>query len=107
MTMTLIDVQDYLARLTYKPGWSFAAYLGKWEGLHIVINTKTQDAFKPDAMVELDVQTFLPWPENSYELERWLMWRLGRIEIHEMREWFKRDGKVVDSPHAPNADRDL
>jgi hypothetical protein len=105
--LTLAQVKAHLERISYKPGWSIKAYQGRWEGLHLVINTCVQDAFKPDTMVTLDVHSFIPYPETAQELERWLMWRLARIEVHEMREWFKVDGKVIDSPHAPEADKDL
>jgi hypothetical protein len=34
------------------------------------------------------------------------MWRLGRIELHEMREFFQVDGTPVSDPHALHAERD-
>lgn len=107
--LTEDEINDHLDRITYKPGWSFAAYTGRWEGMHLTISTLVDDAFKPGEMVTLRVECFLS--PNDYKdteaLEAWLMWRLARIEVHEMREFFKRDGKVVSSPHAEFADRDF
>lgn len=105
--LSVQEVQQHLTRLSYKPGWEFECYEGRWEGMHIVIRTPVEDAFNPGQTVVLDVHCFFPRPESTEELERWLMWRLARIEVHEMREFFKRDGKVIDSPHKKDADRDL
>lgn len=33
----------------------------------------------------------------------WLMWQLDDFERHETREWLRRDGDLVDDPHAPAA----
>ena len=101
------EIQDHLDRITYKPGWSFLAYEGRWEGHHIAITTCVPDAFNPGKNVTLDVHSMLPPMESTDDLDRWLMWRLARIEVHEMREWYKRDGWVIDSPHVENAERDL
>jgi hypothetical protein len=40
-------------------------------------------------------------------LEDWIAWRLSRLEVHEMREFLKRDGKVISDPHAPHAEHDV
>ncbi len=99
-------VQHHLARLTYREGWSFKAYEGRWEGQHIVIRTEVPDAFNPGQQVTLDVHSMLPpMPDTTY-LEAWVAWRLARIEVHEMREWLKRDGQVIYPPHAEHAERD-
>lgn len=107
--MTEDEINAHLWRISYKPGWSFAAYRGRWEGMHLTITTLVDDAFKPGEKVTLRVECFLS--PNDYadtpSLEAWLMYRLARIEVHEMREFFKRDGKVVSSPHAPLAERDF
>lgn len=105
--LSIREVQDHLARVTYKSGWSFEAYDGRWEGHHIVINTQVPDAYLPGKTVTLDVHSMLPPLESVDALNRWLMWRLARIEVHEMREFFRIDGKIVDDPHAEFADRDL
>lgn len=107
--LTVDQINAHLDRITYKPGWSFQAYMGKWEGMHLTIFTEVDDAFRPGEKVRLRVESFLGPNDyiNTRMLEKWLMWRLARIEVHEMREFFKRDGKVIDSPHAEFADRDL
>lgn len=104
--LTTKEIKDWLQRVTYKPGWKFKAYDGDWEGQHIVITTVVPDSYNPGQNVVLDVHSMLPPIPSVDYLNRWLTWRLGRIEIHEMREFFKVDGQIVFDPHAENAGRD-
>lgn len=75
----------------------------------MVIQTKVANAYNPDEHQLLDVHCYLSPNdiESTETLERWLLYRLGRLEQHECREFFRRDGKIIDDPHRPNADRDL
>ncbi len=106
--LTIQEVEGHLKRLSYKPGWSFEVYQGKWEGAHIVINTEIDDSYNPGEMVVLDIHSRLPRVamQNTDTLEDWLAERLAVIEVHEMREFFKRDGKPVFNPHEEFAERD-
>jgi hypothetical protein len=104
--LTTAEIQAELARVTYKPGWSFTAYDGDHEGQHLAITCALPDAYQPGETTTLDVHSALPpIPDVDY-LHAWLMHRLGRIESHELREWFKVDAVPVSDPHAPNAGRD-
>lgn len=105
--LTTPEIQAHLWRLAYKPGWTFEAYDGRWEGQHIVIRTHVPDTYNEGQTVVLDVHSMLPPMRDTQALEEWLAWRLGRLEQHEMREFLKRDGEVIYDPHAPLADRDL
>lgn len=105
--LTTAEIAAHLARLSYKPGWEFAVYDGRWEGQHIVIRTGVVDTYSPGEMVVLDVHSMLPPMRDVAQLEEWLAWRLGRLEVHEMREFLKRDGVVIFDPHAEFAERDL
>jgi hypothetical protein len=105
--LTTSEIQAHLERLTYKPGWSIKAYDGRWEGQHVVITTVVDDAYKPGETQTLDVHSMLPPMADTDHLEQWLAWRLGRLELHEMREFLRRDGKPIYNPHAPYAERDL
>lgn len=103
------EIKDHLAKITYKPGWSFTYYDGVWEGPHLRIFCEAiEDSFNPGTTTVLDIHCFLSPNDiaSTEALETYLMYRLGRIEVHEMREFFKRNGKVVSSPHMPNADHD-
>jgi hypothetical protein len=97
--LTVEGIRAHLERLSYKDGWSFDVYEGRWEGPHIVIRTEVEDALLRGRRTVLDVHSMVA-------LEEWLAWRLGRLEVHEMREFFKRDGRVIFDPHGPDADHD-
>jgi len=107
--LTTLEIQEHLKRITYKPKWSFKYYDGIWEGPHLVIHCSAiDDSFNPGKKTVLDIHCFLSPNDiaSTEALETYLMYRLARIEVHEMREFFKRDGKVVSSPHMPNAEHD-
>ena len=101
------QIQEYLDKVTYKPGWKFRCYDGRWEGQHLVITTVLPDAYDKGKTTTLDVHSMLPPMETIDQLNTWMMWRLGRIEIHEMREFYQVDGKLIADPHAEFAGRDL
>jgi hypothetical protein len=101
--LTLVELRTHLARLTYRPGWALRIVDGTWEGPELHIAATVADSYHPDADVELDIRTFLPPQVDTEAFERWLGWRLGRIESHEMREWLKRDGRPIFDPHAQEA----
>lgn len=107
--LTTQQINEHLTNRMYKPGWKFKCYDGRWEGQHFVITTVVPDAYNPGQDVTLDVHSMLPPQRDTEALDEWIMWRLGRLEIHEMREFYRdrTDGKPVADPHAEFADRDL
>lgn len=114
MSLSLEQVQAVLARVTYRPGWTFAARHGRVEGnpdltggLHLTIRGMVEDAFDPGHTTVLDVQVPLPPLADEAQLLALLQWRLLRVETHESREWLRVDHRIYDSPHKRDADRDL
>lgn len=105
--LSTAEIQAELERVSYKPGWTFTCYDGRWEGQHLAITVEVPDATRPGRTVTLDVHSSLPPIPDVPYLHTWLAWRLGRIENHEMREFLRVDGKAAFDPHAPFADRDL
>jgi hypothetical protein len=105
--LTTLQVQAHLARLTYKPGWALRAYEGRWEGQHIVIRVTLPDSTQLGGETVLDVHSMLPPMRDTDALEDWVAWRLARLEVHEMREFLKRDDVVIYDPHAPGAEHDV
>jgi hypothetical protein len=105
MMMTTSEVAEVVSRVTYKPGWRFTVYEGRWEGTHLAITTVVPDAYGgPDLVI--DVHSMVPPMRDEAQVHDWLMWRLARIEVHEMREFYRVAGCVYDDPHADGADRD-
>lgn len=104
--LTTAEIQTELDRVTYKPGWSFRVYDGRWEGQHIAITVCLPNSYRADEPLVLDVHSPMPPLRDTSHLHEWLMWRLGRIEIHELREFYRVDGVCVNDPHAEHAGRD-
>jgi hypothetical protein len=104
--LTVEGIRAHLERLSYKDGWTFDVYEGRWEGQHLVIRTEIEDAALRGRKVVLDVHSMLPPMRDTIALEEWLAWRLGRLEVHEMREFLRRDGRVIFDPHGADADHD-
>ncbi len=103
--MTTEQIAAHLKRISYKPGWELEVYDGRWEGQHLVVHVPVQDSFTGEPTT-LEVHSVLPPMRDADGLEEWVAWRLGRIELHETREFLKRDGKVIFNPHGPDADQD-
>jgi hypothetical protein len=68
--------------------------------LHILITVPLPNAYQPDEMIELGVRSALPPFRDKIAVHDWLTWRLGRIESHEMREFYRVDDMVIFDPHA-------
>jgi hypothetical protein len=105
--LSTAQIQAHLKRLTYKDGWAFRVYDGRFEGQHLTIETTVPNTYRPGQTVTLRVESCLPPMRDTGQLEEWLAWRLGRLELHEMREHLKRDRVCIFDPHAPRAERDL
>lgn len=101
--LTLPDIQGALDRITYRPDWTFTAYEDQWEGPHLLIVAPVPNSYRPTETVDLGIRSPLPPMPDTEALHRWLAWRLGRVENHEMREWFKVDGRPLFDPHAETA----
>jgi hypothetical protein len=105
--LSVHEMQAHLRRITYRPGWRFDLYPGAWEGPHLEVLADVPDADGMGELVTVSVVSAVPPMDTLDQFERWLGWRLARIESHEMREFLKRDGVAIYDPHAPDAHRDL
>jgi hypothetical protein len=107
--LTTSQMQAVLDRVTYKNGWAFHIYAGRHEGTHCTITTSVPDAYNPDTMTTLSIETFLSPNDTRDEasLVEWLLYRCARIEVHECREFLRLDGKPWSDPHGQDADQDL
>jgi hypothetical protein len=98
--MTAEDIRRQLAAYTYRPGWSFELLEGHLEGLRVRIVGTVEDAYRPGEHIDLGINVWLGPMDSPAALDRWLAYRRGRVELHESREWLRRDGRHVDDPHA-------
>jgi hypothetical protein len=93
------DIADYLDTVEYRDNFKFEVHDTDWEGPFIRILIKDKDNFNPDKEIDLGMNSFV-CVSSAEEMDRWLVNRLIRIESHEVRERFKRNGKVIFNPHA-------
>lgn len=98
--LTTAQIQAELDRVTYRDGWAFGVYEHDWDGLHLLITAPVPNAYQPSETITLGIRSPLPPMPDATYLHRWLAWRLGRIESHEMREYLKVDGVALFDPHA-------
>lgn len=103
--------EQWLAEVTYKPGWSFSlveasgptntgGYLTLYPGVNLVVNARTMDSNTlGDALF---VHTFPLSPESVRDRETFLQVVLEcvkRVEIHEAMEFLKALGERIRNPH--------
>lgn len=82
------------------PGWRFAWYNKHDEGDVVEISFTVPNAREPGDQTQR-VWTFVPPVSTEEEFYEWLRWRLRRIAIHEVNEFFLVDGQRVNDPHRP------
>lgn len=93
------EIREELRKVTYKPGWGFEVYEHPYEGVHVAVSVTVPNAYDPEDTVDLCIRSAIP-PLRDYKgLHSWMLWRLGRIENHEMREFYKVDGACWSDPH--------
>lgn len=105
------DIVDLLSQVTYRPGWTITAHRHPF-GTYVLIDAEVLDSEKWDDSIPVEINYRLgnttrvgvracvpPQHGTPDEFYDWLEWRLSKVEHHEMREFFKVDGKPWDSPH--------
>jgi hypothetical protein len=97
--LTLPQIQHEIARITYKPGWTFHLADHPREGALLRIQAQVPDSTSTQP-VTLGINTWLPPIPTREYLHQWVRWRLTRIELHELAEFLKADDRVLDDPHA-------
>lgn len=107
MILTLKQMQERLAQMTYREGWKMEIYQGHTEGAHFHLHAKVEDSVNKGETVDLDIHSVIPAQVSFQSFDLWISERLRRIEIHESMEWLQVDGKAVFDPHRENADHDI
>lgn len=89
----------FFARVEYRPGWRFEVVIDPFEGPHLHIGAELEDAYHPGEKTVVNIVSPLPPMTSEEQRVNWLVWRLSRIEMHELREWLKLDGERISDPH--------
>lgn len=90
----MTDLAERLARYSYKPGWRL--------DLCLRIRATVPDSRNPGQTTPIQSIVDLPegiedWSDDK--LDGWLEKRFIFVESHEVREWLRRDGLLVNDPH--------
>lgn len=98
--LSVTDLKDAVSTIRYKPDYHiFVTELDEYQGPYFVVNVEKTDSNNPNESVVLDIRSPIP-PMRDYEdFYRWVGWRLKMIEIHEMMEFYRIDGKPYIDPH--------
>lgn len=104
--ITLDDVNEIVAGLTYKPNWTIDLE-ERWGAISLVLRMHVPDATKPAGsgeMVEacggrtLDLYRMKMMSRRAF-LD-WVFEEIMAMERHEAQEWFRLRGELVRDPHA-------
>lgn len=95
--------QEWLAGVTYRPGWSVKP-AGELNGHEYIVVTATEpDVCDPGQ--EFRTSPLFAIPEHVTTREAFLDWVLDvcipGVEQHERFEWFRVNGVKWRDPHAP------
>lgn len=117
--MTLNEVRSVIQGITYKPGWTFEVQRVPMWGpspsapvsteAQLVITAKVLAADGSGEIISVvDRYTLNPYDVHDLqglEARQYLLLvvreRLDAAERHEMKEWFKYQGRHVEDPHTP------
>lgn len=93
----LIEYEQLVDAIEYRPGWSFRVYHDPFEGYMLRIEATVTDSASllPDT---LGINTYIPPMNTEEQFYEFLLWRLCRIETHEAREFFKVKGERYKDP---------
>lgn len=99
-----------LARYTYRANWALSIEPNGAGSLELVVRMTAIDSRNPGRGIVVSSGQPVPpilcgrqWDAGhswQHEFERWLRRALDKVERHEAQEWFRRDGELVDDPHA-------
>lgn len=105
--LTIREMQDEMAKITYRKGWTFYVTQGAFEGAHLEIFAWLDDSVNLGKKMLFNPQIPIPPYRDIEDFRLWLIYRLIRIESHEAREFFKVDGVPIFYPHMDGADKDV
>jgi hypothetical protein len=92
-------IEAIVSRVTYKPGWELVVRDLPVQGTYLSVYADLENSYAPGTTVPLRIHSPIPPMADADALLTWLAWRLRMIEVHELLEWLKIDGKPWIDPH--------
>lgn len=93
------EVGREVARFTYRPGWHLSTFVDPFEGVVFRVVADVVNAYSPTKTVELRINSRMPPMPSADYVAQWILWRVSMIELHEAREYLRRDGEMIFDPH--------
>jgi len=95
-------VEEWIKRITYKPNFKLHCESNFNGAIQLNIVFKTPNSYNPKELVDINFsQTIDQRMISGFDyFVYWVREQIIRAEDHEMREYFKVDGKMVNDPHA-------
>jgi hypothetical protein len=95
----VINTEEIIEKLTYKPGWDFTPERKAGRDT-LVIGATVQHSETLD-MVRFRIRRIIPQVAMTAHppFLSWVEDELAEAEFHELREFFRYDGRLVDDPH--------
>jgi len=95
------DTEKITGKLSYKPGWAFAYAKDQFYDV-LIISGLVPDSRDPSRMLAFETRRPVPGYLRTASQDDFLDW-VGQLlleaEYHELREYFRYDGELVDNPH--------
>lgn len=98
------DIKRMIQARRYKPGWDLQTVLDPFEGTKLRVTARMANPRDLEG-VTVDVVRSIPippMPDLDY-LDIWIIWQLGMIELHAVRDYYQSrvDNRPVIDPPDP------
>lgn len=97
----MFSLHETIKKLSYKPGWSFSQEYFNTGRSALWITATVTNSRKPDTQATFTMRRTIP-EAVAKDLEAFLSWwkdMLWEAEYHELREFARYDGNLIDDPH--------
>lgn len=99
--LTYPELAEEITKYGYREEWKLSVFNDAYEGPCLFVRAIVPDARRPGKKVVLRIRSNIPPLETTEDFGRWLLWRLGQIELHECRELLHYGGQLLVDPHDP------
>ena len=94
-----MDYSAAVSKIKYKPGWSFHHVNDEW-GHTMRIMALVPHSVTLEPTLFQFVRIIPPLPDET-AFKGWMRVILKEAELHELDEFFRFDGELVNDPHKP------
>ncbi len=99
--MTFDEARAFVARYTYKPNVKLELIESSGRGWNLMIICTVPDSRPPHTVDRVTHHNILNSEAvNSTNLSFFVQHSIKTVELHELDEWLKFDGKQLNNPHA-------